>query len=118
MRHKAKTPMDHLNTEKPDDVLADLEAKHGSRAAHGSVADQWQPMSTAPKNCTHVQVRMRDGTIHDDAHWASDLSGEEQPPFEGWFRPVKRSDGRVSYYAGISEPCQWRPMPPNEKGQR
>ncbi len=28
--------MDQMNAEKPDDVLADLEAKHGSRAAPGS----------------------------------------------------------------------------------
>lgn len=56
---------------------------------------------------------MRDGTVHEDAHWASDLSGEDQPPFEGWFRPVKDSDGRTSYYAYIGEPVAWRPCPPN-----
>lgn len=31
-----------------------------------------------------VQVMLEDGTVL-DAHWACDLSGDEQPPFLGWF---------------------------------
>lgn len=36
MRIRTKTVMDQMNAEKPDDVLADLEAKHGSSAPAGS----------------------------------------------------------------------------------
>jgi len=52
---------------------------------------------------------MSDGIIHKDAHWASDLSGEEQPPFEGWFVPVKDQSGRILYYMEIREPVSWKP---------
>jgi len=31
MRRKIKTVMEQMNAEKPDDVLADLERKHGSQ---------------------------------------------------------------------------------------
>ena len=74
-------------------------------SAHGS-EDSWQPIKTAPKNSSWVQVKMRDGTVK-RAHWASDLSGEEQPPFEGWF--VKRQ----GYMLGIPNPVAWRPCPLN-----
>lgn len=37
MRIKPKTPMDYHNAEKPDAVLADLEAKHGSSPTPCSV---------------------------------------------------------------------------------
>lgn len=70
----------------------------------------WNPMASAPKNGEHICVQMSDGTIHEDAHWASDLSGEEQPPFEGWFRPVKDSRGRTTSYTYIGEPVAWRPL--------
>lgn len=36
MRIKSKTVMDQMNAEKPDDVLAGLEAKHGCAASDGS----------------------------------------------------------------------------------
>lgn len=36
MRIKPKTPMDYHRAEKPDDMLADLEAKHGSSPTSGS----------------------------------------------------------------------------------
>lgn len=81
--------------------------------AVGSTAERWLPMTSAPKNCTHVRVLMKEGTVHEDAHWASDLSGEDQPPFEGWFIPVKDSQGKTAYYCGIPKPKAW--MPSNEK---
>lgn len=37
MRLKPKTPMDYHNTEQPEAVLSDLEAKHGSAAPACSV---------------------------------------------------------------------------------
>ncbi|MGQ0621337.1 MAG: hypothetical protein ACT4QA_15670 [Panacagrimonas sp.] len=72
--------------------------------------DDWRSMDTAPRNTTDVRVRMADGTEHARAHWACDMSGEEQPPYRGWFVPVLRHDGRVSFFSGIDEPAQWRPI--------
>lgn len=47
-------------------------------------ANEWQPMKTAPRNATDVRLKLKNGeTVI--GHWASDLSGEDQPPFEGWF---------------------------------
>lgn len=63
----------------------------------------WQPINTAPKNATWVRVKMRDGRVL-KAHWASDLSGEEQPPFEGWFID------KGTYMAGIETPEYWKPL--------
>lgn len=63
----------------------------------------WRPIRTAPKDATWIQVRMEDGTIH-RAHWASNLSGEEQPPFEGWFVD------RKTHFLGIHEPKEWKPL--------
>lgn len=61
----------------------------------------WKPISDAPRNATWINVRMKDGTVQ-RAHWASDLSGEEQPPFEGWF--VR--DGES--FRQIAQPMAWR----------
>jgi hypothetical protein len=47
----------------------------------------WQPIETAPKGRDVVVLTKNRAGCHGYliAHWASDLSGEEQPPFEGWF---------------------------------
>ncbi len=65
-------------------------------------AKHWQPMSDAPRDCTWISVRTKDGKTH-KAHWASDLSGEEQPPFEEWFIETKGVRG----FRQI-EPIAWR----------
>jgi len=64
----------------------------------------WNAMATAPVNAKRVKVILADGTIYPDAHFAMDLSGEEQPPFIGWF--VRR--GRS--FCEISTPVGWLPM--------
>lgn len=66
----------------------------------------WQPISTAPTNATEIRVKMRDGTIHEKAHWAEDLSGSDQPPFKGWFVPHSENG-----FDGIQEPEFWMPVP-------
>lgn len=68
---------------------------------------EWQPISTAPMDATEVRVRMKDGLMVECAHWASDLSGESQPAYRGWFVPVPDRDGRVLYYRQIDEPMEW-----------
>lgn len=63
---------------------------------------EWRSMDSAPHNATWVKVKMADGRVL-RAHWASDLSGEEQPPFRGWFVSAG------SYMRGIENPIAWRP---------
>ena len=64
----------------------------------------WQPISTAPRNASKFRAKMKDGTIHEDVHWACDLSGDEQPPFKGFFIPIGNP---CNYYNGIEEPEFW-----------
>lgn len=70
----------------------------------------WNPIATAPRNATDIRVRMEDGSILEPAHWACDLSGEDQPAFRGWFIPVRDSRGTISCYRGIPEPTEWQPL--------
>lgn len=53
-------------------------------AAMPTVSEGWCNMDSAPKDGRNIKVRDKDGneTI---AHFAQDLSGEEQPPFKGFF---------------------------------
>lgn len=68
----------------------------------------WRSMDRAPKNCEEVQLLMKDGRVVRNAHWAEDLSGEEQPPFIGWFIPVYRDDGnRLRFDQVPGEPVGW-----------
>lgn len=47
-----------------------------------------RPLSEAPKNAEWIMGWFKAGfTLRPiPIHWASDLSGEEQPAFQGWFR--------------------------------
>lgn len=63
----------------------------------------WLPMWAGPKDCSSVVVRTSE-VIHPDAHFAQDLSGEEQPPFSGWFYPCG------SGFRKIVKPRAWRPL--------
>jgi hypothetical protein len=62
--------------------------------------NMWLPMRLAPRDCAEIRVILRDGTVHDRCHYARDLSGEEQPPFEGFF--VRRG----SHYSEV-DPVAW-----------
>lgn len=62
-------------------------------------------IGTPPFDAQWVEVMMPDGTTH-VAHWASDLSGEEQPAFEGWYIG-REGEGP---YLGINTPDLWRPL--------
>lgn len=75
-------------------------------------SEAWQPMASAPRNATWVQVKMKTGETM-EAHWASDLSGEDQPPFEGWF-----THGGENYFRWIPDPIAWRAKPQNDPDQR
>lgn len=68
--------------------------------------DGWKSIDTAPINSVRIKVLMKDGTVHPDAHFAQDLSGEDQPQFIGWFIPQSDAKGFVA----ISEPLAWKPI--------
>ena len=71
----------------------------------------WQPMETAPRDCTWVELLVQsreDKSLQfiQRAHWASDLSGEDQPPFEGWFQEYPGCSG---YFEVVGIKLGWRP---------
>lgn len=78
----------------------------------------WEPVETYPHDerpqvrqhaCwqkpwpPRVRVMLPSGEIHEDAHFAQDLSGEEQPCFSGWFVPG------TNEFRGIDKPAFWQP---------
>lgn len=68
-------------------------------------AEGWLPMWAAKKSAQiEVIVRTSDGSIIQPVHFAQDLSGEEQPPFSGWFRPSG------SGYACVENVKAWKPL--------
>jgi hypothetical protein len=69
--------------------------------------DDWRDMSSAPKDATWVEVKSRNGMTW-AAHWAQDLSGEEQPVFSGFFV----FDGPTGYRE-LSHIEGWRPLNPD-----
>lgn len=64
-------------------------------------------MASAPKNASWVILWYQDGISLKPvaAHYAQDLSGEEQPPFQGWFRWVGYRGG--GYAEAPSDPAGW-----------
>lgn len=83
------------------------------RAAHDTVdslsapkplppGDGWQPISTAAEKAVWVEVWNGKQVIR--AHFACDLSGDEQPPFRGWFR----ENGDSGFIEISPRPTHWR----------
>jgi hypothetical protein len=54
----------------------------------------------APKNREITGITRNDERIR--IHFASDLSGEEQPPFRGWFTAVPAT-GKVLFYRQLEK---------------
>jgi hypothetical protein len=71
---------------------------------------RWRPIASYPRRgpVLVVRVRLAGGEVRERAHWASNRSGEEMPPFEGWFVP----DG--AGFTGIPDPVAWMPYRPGE----
>jgi hypothetical protein len=72
----------------------------------------WLSMKSAPIEVypiQHVQGKLADGTTVEDMHFAKDLSGEDQPPFNGWFVPFRSGHG---YYEVT--PVAWKPQEANK----
>jgi hypothetical protein len=70
--------------------------------------DDWRDISSAPRDATWIEIRASGGMIW-AAHWAQDLSGEEQPVFIGWFV----FDGPRGF-RDIGQPKAWRPLNPEK----
>lgn len=74
----------------------------------------WRSMDRAPKEgypIQHVDLLMEDGSIVRNCHWAQDLSGEDQPPFRGWFTPVYRDNGSLMFNRQVDGPIKaWAPV--------
>lgn len=71
----------------------------------------WGSMESAPKSgfpIEHVEGRRADGSLIEDMHFAQDLTGEDQPPFSGWFSPS--GDGYIEVV-----PVAWRPKGSNRQ---
>ena len=81
-------------------AAARLEEAQQALAALG-----WSSMDVAPKDGSWIEVELADGTIC-HAHWCSDLSGEEQPPFEGWFAAYGTS-AKGKWFVQVF-PLHWR----------
>lgn len=65
------------------------------------VPEGWEPMELAPMNARDVEVLLPDGESV-IAHYAQDLSGEDCPPFKGWFVDAG------SYNRQIETPIGWK----------
>jgi hypothetical protein len=76
----------------------------------------WRTMESAPKNCTWVEVLLKNNEIV-RAHFAQDLSGEDQPAFSGWFKECPSETWSNSEQCFVPQPCfsevspiRWRPL--------
>src|SRR5689334_12958567 len=78
-----------------------LGARHKAAMQPELIEFDWRKMDSAPKDCSWVQGMLKDGSVV-RMHYAEDLSGEEQPPFRGWF--IEKKWG----YLGVF-PVAWRP---------
>lgn len=63
----------------------------------------WRPIESAPKDASWFLGRLKDGDVR-RVHYASDLSGSEQPAFQGFFYSTGNS--MVECY-----PRHWMPLP-------
>ena len=74
--------------------------------------DRWDPMSNAPVSgypIVHVRGRTHQGVIIEPIHYACG-GGEEQPAFDGWFRPVSyNSEGRANGFHQVTV-VEWQPL--------
>lgn len=72
--------------------------------------DDWRLLCSAPRDATWMIVKLRDGK-EVKAHWAQDLSGEEQPPFRGFF--VRHG---TYFREAFPDPICWKPLPHGNRG--
>lgn len=75
-----------------------------AEAVDRQTREGWRPMRTGPMTgpVVDVEVKTKDGRVV-EAHFARDLSGDEQPPFEGWFTRAGSGFTQI-------DPVAWRPI--------
>lgn len=61
----------------------------------------WEHAPAEDWSGNHYEAVDENGRLYPDVHWACDLSGEDQPPFKGWFRPVCHINGEFSRYVQV-----------------
>jgi hypothetical protein len=66
-------------------------------------------MNSAPRNAKWLILLLNNGTTV-RAHYAEDLSGEDQPPFRGWFEEM----GSHGFSEVSGDPIGWKPEPAGE----
>ena len=93
-------------------AMSYLQSEVRSLSAEPAQGDQWQDISTAEERAFDVILRVPDPTRAKGykeviGHWAQDLSGEEQPPFRGWF-----TDAGFGFREVYPAPTHWRRLPP------
>lgn len=73
---------------------------------------EWAPIATAEKTTRiDIQIITREGVVHPCCHWASDLTGEDQPAFQGWFYPIMDdTNEKILYYNQVVNPLGWKPV--------
>lgn len=78
--------------------------------------NDWRRMSSAPKDSWWIEARNAQSVRI--VHYACDLSGEEQPPFIGWFYEVKaQSQYSHDYFQQMCpDPTHWRPLYEHKAG--
>jgi hypothetical protein len=88
-----------MNTEK---LSSENDTSNGILGAVSPSLTDWQDLKTHPKNTKWVEGLQKNNEIV-KCHYACDLSGEEQPAFEGFFKDCG------SYFAEV-DIIKWRPI--------
>lgn len=66
-------------------------------------SENWQELESAPKDCSLIEGLTSKGEIK-EVHYACDLSGEEQPSFQGFFEKSNDQYFQINI-------IKWRPLP-------
>lgn len=86
----------------PDDIKAAIELPPKFKP----IEIERETVNTAPRNATWIMGYYADDKSTKIIHWAQDLSGEDQPPFQGWFN---------ERFAQVDTPDGWRKLTRKEK---
>lgn len=79
------------------------------------ITHEWLDLDDAPQDSRWIVGQLADGS-QVRMHYASDLSGSEQPPFAGFFKAVVDRDGRIVRFDEVN-PRRWRPLDEREQAQ-
>lgn len=74
-------------------------------------AERWDPLTNAPTMGRVLEVRGRtaEGRVIEPVHYACGDGDGLMPSFDGWFRPVVGSAGKVLRYDQV-QIVEWQPL--------